>query len=160
LPHWQWTLKNGTLEPSINATTVKGTEGALTTFDLGKLQTASSLSLARTIIHELVHAYLLVYFKHEGLNAREEYPQVMEAWSKSKKPDLNKIHHQVMETVLIGDIAAALKEFSDMYNVPADRQLLMDVAWGGLDYRKNRSLSKLDKARIQKTILGEQNGAL
>lgn len=55
---WVWILREGNLPKDTNAETVPIAGGAITTLDYRKLKGAARLSIARTLIHELVHAYL------------------------------------------------------------------------------------------------------
>jgi len=67
-PGYNWNMKDGTLPANVNAQTTSGydrTTGTVTTtFDSQKFSNASDLSIARTILHESVHAYLVAYFEN------------------------------------------------------------------------------------------------
>ncbi len=62
---YNWRVKDGTLPANVNGQTSSVLSGgyATTTFDSSKFKSASDLSLARTLLHESVHAFLVVEFR-------------------------------------------------------------------------------------------------
>lgn len=64
-PGYNWEMKDGALPSSENAGTSpsydRATGTVTTTFDSQKFTNASDLSIARTILHESVYAYLITY---------------------------------------------------------------------------------------------------
>lgn len=160
IPKWNWELKEGTLPANTNGSTTLGTDGAVTTLDYNKLKKATNLAVARTIIHEAVHAYLTVYFRYDPLNAQKDYPGMLKAWSKSKHPDYNDIQHDQMVKSFVSDIGAALKEYgTHVLGLQIDDYIYNDLAWGGLDFSNNSQLSDADKVRIQNRLSAEQNNS-
>lgn len=89
--NWMWTVQESKLPENINAVTISTSDGMVTTFDYNKLSKATRLAAARTIIHEMLHAYLTLYFEYDALNAQEEFPMIVLAWNTSVKPDYNYI---------------------------------------------------------------------
>jgi hypothetical protein len=155
--YWVWTIGESKLPENINGITKLNAEGAATVLDYNKFQNASRLSVAGTILHEMVHAYLTLYFFRDGLNAKKEYPAILNAWMTSKKPDYNKIQHDEIVRSFIGDIAAALDEYSVMAGLNnADKDVYTDLAWGGLDFQDNIELTAEMKTRIQNRLVAEQ----
>ena len=154
--NWNWILEEGLLPENTNAITRYTDEGAVTTFDYNKLAKASNISVARTIIHELVHAYLLLSFKYNSLNAQELFPGIVKAWNNETNPDYNEIQHQEMALSFVDDIAFALKEVNERQGVVADNSIYLDLAWGGLDFQNNESLDVSDKERIQIRLVAAQ----
>jgi hypothetical protein len=151
-----WTLQEGSLPEYTNAITQLTTEGAVTILDYNKLSYASNLSVARTVIHELVHAHLLLFFAYETSNASKEYPGIPEAWYASSQPDYNAIQHEEMAASFVDDIALALKEYSETLNMFFDDSVYSDLAWGGLDFQNNTALEEADKKRIQLRLVSAQ----
>ncbi len=155
-PKWKWIVKEGTLPKNTNATTTLTSEGAVTILDYNKLKNATKLSVARTIIHELVHAYLTLFFKYDRLNANKTYPLILTAWQTEKKPDYNNIQHLQMELSFVDDIAIALKAYGNSINLLVNDNVYLDLAWGGLDFQNNEKLTGADKRRIQFRLSAEQ----
>lgn len=155
---WVWKVKEGNLPTHTNAKTERTREGVLTTLDYGKLKRASTLSVARTIIHEMVHAYLVLYFQLDGLNANKEYPEIVRAWQVTPDPDLNSIHHAEMANSLVDDIALAVKEYGLSVGHYVEDSVCRELAWAGLDFQNNDQLAEENKMRIQQRLSAEQLG--
>ena len=156
--NWNWTVQEGILPASYNGTTTQLLSGTvLTTLDGTKLTKATNLAVARTIIHELVHAYLTTYFRYDQVNASKDYPQILRAWQTQKNPDYNQIQHDEIEKSFVEYIAIALKEYSESIGLSyIDDTVYADLAWGGLDFNNNSRLSDEDKERIQLRLSAEQ----
>ncbi|MBD0278383.1 MAG: hypothetical protein ICV81_10540 [Flavisolibacter sp.] len=156
--NWVWKVKEGNLPKNTNALTIWTNDGAVTTLDYSKLKTATKLSVVRTMIHELVHAYLLLYFRFDGLNASKDYPQMVAAWNTTPDPDLNNIHHSEMATSFVDAITLALREYGRSINQSVQDSVYIDLAWGGLDFHNNNQLTKEEKMQIQQRLTTEQFG--
>jgi hypothetical protein len=156
IPNWNWKLKEGTLSTNVNGTTTLMAGGAITMLDYNKLQGATNIAIARTIIHESIHAYLTVYFRYDPVNAQKDYPGMLRAWQRAKHPDYNEIQHDQMEKSFVDEIAAALKEFGNSRGLNIDDYVYRDLSWGGLDFSNNNSLSDTDKDRIGNRLSAEQ----
>ncbi len=155
--NWNWTVQEGILPASYNGTTQLLAGTVVTILDGTKLTKATNLAVARTIIHELVHAYLTTYFKYDPLNAAKDYPQILRAWQTQKNPDYNEIQHDEIEKSFVEYIATALKEYSESIGLSSiDDYVYADLAWGGLDFNDNSQLSDEDKERIQLRLSAEQ----
>ncbi len=155
--NWNWTLQESTLPANYNGTTQSLLGAVLTTLDGTKLTKATNLAVARTIIHELIHAYLTTYFEYDPVNAAKDYPQILRAWQAQKNPDYNEIQHDEIEKSFVEYIAIALKEYSENIGLSAiDDKVYSDLAWGGLDFKNNSRLSDEDKDRIQLRLSAEQ----
>ena len=76
-PGYNWELKSGSLGGS-NAVTSQqynSTTGTVTTsFDPQRFTNATDLSLARTIMHEAVHAYIVASFGYDYAGAIKDFP--------------------------------------------------------------------------------------
>lgn len=154
--NWNWILEEGSLPKNTNASTRFTAKGAVTTLDYNKLAKATSISVARTIIHEMVHAYLLLSFQYNSLNAKKLFPGIVTAWNNQTNPDFNRIQHQEMALSFVDDIAFALQEVNERQGVVADNSIYLDLAWGGLDFQNNESLDDTDKERIQIRLVAAQ----
>lgn len=154
--NWNWILEEGSLPKNTNASTRFTAQGAVTTLDYNKLAKATSISVARTIIHEMVHAYLLLSFQYNSLNAKKLFPGIVTAWNNQTNPDFNRIQHQEMALSFVDDIAFALQEVNERQGVVADNSIYLDLAWGGLDFQNNESLDDTDKERIQIRLVAAQ----
>jgi hypothetical protein len=156
-PNWLWIVQEGLLPENNNGTTQLSEAGVTTILDFDKLQQATNLSIARTIIHEMVHAYLTLYFRFESINANKDYPQILEAWIQSEEQDYNKIQHDEIERSFVNDIALALVEYAATAGLTdVDEQVYTDLAWGGLDFQHNSQLTGTERERIQNRLVAEQ----
>lgn len=64
-----------------------------------------------------------------------------------------------MARSFVDDIALALKEYSSNIDVDVEESVLMDLAWGGLDFQNHEQLAEENKIRIQRRLNAEQLGA-
>ncbi|TDH18480.1 hypothetical protein EXU57_23045 [Segetibacter sp. 3557_3] len=154
---FKWIIREGALPDNVNAQIQATSEGASTIVDLEKFQDGTDLSVARTIIHEMVHAYLTLYFLYDHTHAKIDYPGIYSAWSSSMDPDYNKIQHDEIERSLMDDIAIALAEYSAITGLLLmDDYVYKDLAWGGLDYISRSDLTPDMKERIYNRLMAEQ----
>lgn len=155
--NWNWVITEGSLPENVNGRTQLTSGVAVTTLDYGKLKNATNLSVARTMIHEMIHAYLTLYFQYDAINANKEYPEILTAWQASEKPDYNKIQHAEIEKDFVEDIAESLNEFGQKVGLMSvDEKVYNDLAWGGLDFESNALLTETDKQRIKNRLSAEQ----
>lgn len=154
---WNWVITEGTLPENINGKTELISGIATTTLDYKKLKNATNLSVARTMIHEMVHAYLTLYFRHDGVQASIDHPDILSSWMASKNPDYNEIQHNEIEKTFLADIAESLNEFGQKAGlVNVAESVYTNLAWGGLDFEDNVVLTQKDKERIQYRLIAEQ----
>lgn len=155
--YWVWIIDEDDLPENANGETQLMPDGVLTILDYHKLKIASNLSVARTIIHEMVHAYLTLYFRYDAENATRDYPAILNAWVTSTDPDYNEIQHDEIERSFIVEIALALDEYSGIVGLnDVDKYVYSDLAWGGLDFQNNTGLTREIKQRIENRLLAEQ----
>ena len=153
---WSWVITEGPLQKNVNGSTQLTSGVAVTTLDYSKLKNATNLYVARTMIHEMLHAYLTLYFQYNTIEANKEYPEVVTAWQASKKPDYNKIQHAEIERNFVEDIAESLNEFGQKIGlISIDKSVYNDLAWGGLDFENDALLTETDKQRIQNRVSAE-----
>ncbi|WP_151086601.1 hypothetical protein [Hymenobacter baengnokdamensis] len=160
-PGYNWTVKDGHLAPNSNAFTSSGydisTNSVITTFDLQKFPDITDLSMARTMLHESFHAYLVAYFANDRNLANAEYSAMVDAYQVQHQ-DIQDIHHVEM-TFWVANIADALMQYgqSKGYNLPG--QFYLDMSWAGLEgTQAYKNLPAADKQRIQNTIVIELTG--
>lgn len=153
---WVWKVREGNLSRYTNAITEWTREGVVTTLNYSELKNATKLSVARTIIHEMIHAYLVLSFKYDS-NANKTYPGIVAAYrAVVPAPDLNEIHHHEMAISFVGEIATALQEYGRHLGLQVDNSVYRDLAWGGLDFQNNDHLADENKVRIQQRLDAEQ----
>jgi hypothetical protein len=159
-PGFNWTLIDEALPPNWNGSTnpIYNAGTVTTTFDSQKFTHASDLAIARTILHESVHAYLVASFKNDPTAYLLNYGQLMKKWQ-DKNGSLNDFQHDLMTKNFIVDIGIALKEYGASKGYNLTDQFCNDLAWGGLDGTTTfTNLSNSDKTRIMNVILLEQTG--
>ena len=124
------------------------------------LNTATDLSIAKTILHESIHAFLLASYFHEPELLQLNYPQLVEEWIKAKYPsELLNIHHEAIVRSFVADLAVTLKKYGELKGYDLQDQFYEDLAWGGLTSTKAYSeLSYSVRKRIEDVILIELKG--
>lgn len=156
---WVWTVREGYLPRHTNAETRMTPVGVVTTLNAATLASATRLSVARTLVHEMIHAYLVLHFRYDTA-APGNYPRIAAAYrGVVPEPDQNKVHHREMAFSFVGDIAAALKEYGRSLGLRVDESVYTDLAWGGLDFQNNDGLAEENKERIRQRLQAEQLGA-
>ncbi|MFN6090298.1 MAG: hypothetical protein ACK47E_16255 [Cyclobacteriaceae bacterium] len=162
IPTWNWEIKDGLLATNLNGITsaLNRSSGTVTTtIDTQKFLSSTDIAIARTLMHESIHAYLVGFFANDPLLANGEYHQLVTAWNTAKRPDLNELHHDEMVRSFVDDIAAALAQYSYSKGYDIPYQTLSDLSWGGLqDTRAFKNLPYSDRKRINDIISTEQYG--
>jgi len=159
---YNWALQNGFLNPGTYGSTGpydKQYNFVTTTFDASQWRNASDLSIARTMLHEAVHAYLLSYFADSPLLAAAQYSDLVDAYVAAGIANSNIPQHNFIAQDLLIDIAYALRQYgvNQGYNLPD--AFYMDMAWGGLEESKDfKNLSQRDKDRISDVLRIEATG--
>lgn len=162
-PGYNWTMQDGILGSDLNAITkstydkVAGT--ATTTFDSGKFQGGSDLAIAKTILHESVHAYLVTYFNVDAMAAQKTYSQYVEDYNTTAHHDMNIAQHDELVRNFVGSVAVNLMTYgkNQGYNLPD--QFYYDLSWGGLQETSAfKNFSQAVQQRIQDVIKIEQSG--
>ncbi len=138
VPGYNWELKDGVLTGGQNAFTSqlynRTTGTVTTTFDESKFKSSTDLSIARTILHESVHAYLVAYFKVDPLGASKSYPDLVSDWAKGIYGDQNTNQHAEFVRSFVNEIAVALEEYGITKGYSHSSQFYNDLAWGGLTH--------------------------
>jgi len=165
-PGYNWKLVDGVLPAGTNGQTDgsynSSFQGVVTKFDGQKYTAASDLAIARTIMHESVHAFLVDYFHSNTLMAQASYPELVQQWINTKNPSLNDIQHDNMVNTFVGQIAASLSAYGDQqgytFSTNTEKtQFYNDLAWGGLTNTKAfTNFPAATQARINDRLLSEQ----
>lgn len=98
----------------------------------------TDLSVATTMAHEVIHAYLISMLKDENKTLSDDFPTIYEAYVKQESTkDVNVVpdaHHNLIANKYVYAIAATIQEFHTGQVVPGDfpYQVYLDMAWGGL----------------------------
>jgi hypothetical protein len=161
---YNWNLYNGSLPAGTYGSTGaynRVNHSITTTFDASQWRNATDLSIARTMMHESVHAYLLTYFANTPALASASYPELVAAYAAaagSNNPNIP--HHNVMgQQDWLGDLAWGLKQYGQNqgYNLPD--QYYADMAWGGLETSQPfLALSQAEQNRIKDLLRVEATG--
>ena len=161
---YNWKLIDGKLPPNINAQTSQRFDAAskivTTIFDGEKFSKASDLSIARTIIHESIHAYLINHFRVEPGTANAAFPKLVQDYANQRYGgNANAIQHEEFARQYVNEIANALSEFDILRGYTHPRTYYEDLAWGGLEGTDAfTNLGDEDKQRIRDRILIELTG--
>ena len=108
------------------------------------LETATDLSIVRTVLHESLHA-TFVYMLEEGLltlpdgTADPDFADLVNAhldYISDLPANLNKAHHELMVS-FVGDIATSLSEYGQQNGYNLSPQFYNDMAWAGLTHIKD-----------------------
>lgn len=161
-PSYNWKLQSGTLPQGKNGSTGpydQATGRITTTFDPNQFTQATDLSIARTIMHEAIHAYLLTYFFNDRINANKTYPELVTAYAQSKNVTGNAAQHDEMVRGWIQEIGYSLKQYGQSQGYILTNEFYVNMAWGGLEGTPAfRSLTAAQQRQIHDTILTELTG--
>lgn len=130
----------------------------------------TDISVARTIIHEGFHAYLVFVYRYQNID--KSYKSLLDEYGSNYNNNANDTHHAffILENI-ISEIALALKEFGQKQGYNLSNQFYSDMAWGGLTHIKDPSNTnnyilnpifkeavpnQTDQQRILNTLSAEQ----
>jgi hypothetical protein len=160
-PGFNWKVKDGSAggnNAQTNSNYDRASDRVTTEFNTSNFTSGSDLAVAKTLLHESVHAYILAYFATEQ-NASKSYSQYVDDYYSSKRPDLNETQHNEMVRSFAGSIATLLQQYGQNQGYNLSYQYYNDLAWGGLHETKAfKALSLVDKERILDVINIEQSG--
>jgi hypothetical protein len=136
----------------------------------------TDLSVATTMAHEIVHAYLISQLKENktlGASVIYDFPTIYEAYVQQEITKNPKVlpdeHHELIAKKYVNSIASTIQEFHTGQPVTSGfpHQVYLDMAWGGLDKTKifnttypndpNHKNYK-DRERILGRIITEKKG--
>lgn len=156
---YNWRLTDGSLPASVNARTssVLSNGYATTVFDSSKLTGASDLSIARTMMHENMHAFLTIELRTNRASFNMTYPEMLKEYTNTKS--MNDLQHNEFVRSLIADFTRLLEGYGKSKGYKHSKQFYDDLAWGGLTGTNAFKLkSESDRRRISDTISIEQTG--
>ena len=164
------TFKSGILNGE-NAHTV----GSTITLDENYLKNATRLSIARTIMHESIHAYLNAYFYQYPDFQNKDFSRALQFYLNSFGKDMNGSQHELMVNY-VEAMSKALYEWDRHYNSghSADFDYCKSLCYAGLSYKtkdsagndiyedsdafKNMVPNKADRDKIKEKINNENTG--
>lgn len=129
-PTWDWVVYDINSGPYPGVTYDNYPNGAETYLAFDKIQNYTDLAVARLMLHESVHAYLVNYFHNDPVALGKEYPELLKMFFDNT--DTATAHHILMGDKLVNDVSIALKAYgvSKGYNI--GDEVYHDLAWGGL----------------------------
>lgn len=159
---YNWTVESGSIKGPAAGNTSSSfnmVSGTTTVFDSQKYPDVTELSWARTILHESIHAYLVTYFRLDGINANIKYSEMIRDWSNKINPDLNEIQHNEIARSFVKSIGDALEVYGISQGYNLSKEFYQDMAWAGLqDTKAFKELSSTEQKRILDTIATELTG--
>jgi hypothetical protein len=145
------------LNPGITGITNKSGNEIITRISSSYINTAATISIVRTIMHELIHAHLL--HLNYGNPGSDMFQSLLAFASAEGYTDQQELHHEFMPT-FIDVISQGFYQW-DQANNPGNvqpMQFYKDLAWGGLDgtsaFLANFP-NQSDRTRIQNVIQRE-----
>ena len=151
--------------PDATATTdpVATNSTSTTHINLNRVQYSTDLSMARTFVHEAVHAFLAYQYRYDRNAADLNYTEALNNYASQHNTNANDTHHVLyLQENLVTPIANALQEMGIKlgYNLP--HSFYLDLAYGGL-YNSNTTNTifnnlvpnQADRDRIKNRISAE-----
>ncbi|WP_017497941.1 hypothetical protein [Flavobacterium sp. WG21] len=155
--NYNWLIIKGNLSGN-NAGNTNGvvSDGKVTTtLNESDLSVSTDLSIAKTLIHECFHAYLVSVYRYRDID--KSYVNLVETYFKQFNKNVNDAQHNIFaDTNIVQEISVALQEYgtSKGYNLP--KLFYDDMAWGGLAETKAfKNLPQADQERILDRIYSE-----
>lgn len=141
------TFTNGITKNGANGST----KGTTITLNNNYLQTATQLAIARTIIHEMVHAYLNATYRNYSGFENKPFWFLLDDYfkkNKSKYKGANRLHHEFMKQY-VEAMAFSLQQWDIQYGTRRDL---------GFEYYKALSFGGLFQTDTNGTITTETDG--
>ncbi|MBL6447586.1 hypothetical protein JMN32_14805 [Fulvivirga sp. 29W222] len=166
-PPFNWKVKTGPSSGTAQTATAydRSTKTVTTAFDVTKFGSSSDISIARTILHESLHAWLVYWYREihsVGITEDEDYspsyPELLTLFSETN--DLQVSHHEFIADKFIGAITSSLYQYAISKGHNVEFGYIAALAWGGLQetdiFKNNFSLSQ--EIDISNIINIELNG--
>lgn len=131
--NFNWEISKGNLPTNTpgGTRTIVSDGLVTTTLNENDLSISTDLSLAKTIIHESFHAYLVYVYRYRDID--KSYVNLVDTYFKDFGNNLNNAHHNLIaNTNMIKDISSALKEYGVSKGYVLSQQFYDDMSWGGL----------------------------
>ena len=148
-PGYNWILKTtGSFEDGQIAVTPEAydrSRNAVTTrINTAQFTQATDIEVLKSILHEVVHAYLLTYNIYDPNGFVEDYIGMLARFGKNKAEQ----QHEEFANSFIQDIATALEDYGKAKGYTMDRQYYEDISWAGL-YGTDAFKAKPQSERIR-----------
>ena len=140
--------------PDNNATTtrIENSNEYKITFNSSYLNTATDLSIARTFIHEILHANLLYKFDKK----EDEFSSILVLFRETGNPSENYLHHQYIADHLVPTIANNLYEWCRGASLYVDYSYCEKMAWAGLigvpEYESHPKKSEIERINVNEKL--------
>lgn len=139
-----------------NTRRVAGVKDYIITLNSSYLSSATDLSIARTIIHEIIHAHLLYQVMEKS---GDDFDKLAAIWgSMNGNPDQSKEYQHEFMVGIRNTIAANLFEWCRQSVTPVTLDYCNDLAWGGLSKTTTfqEILTSKDRMIISTELLNEK----
>jgi len=131
----------------------------------------TDLSVATTMAHEIIHAYLISLLEDHLKNSSvgiNDFPTIFDAYVQQQASKNTSIlpdaHHELIADKYVNAIASTIEQFhlGDTFHSGYPRQVYLDMAWGGLKgtkiFNKTYPQGSADRDRILDRINTEMKG--
>ena len=156
---WNWVISSSSTLPNNSAAATPWPISSNTVVTLINEQysnSATQLSLARTIIHESVHAFLSYYYKYDTSCSNLSYGQLYNKFRQqyNNSTDMNAAQHYVQSLDFVNSISNSLQEYAIKKGINiSDPNYFKDMAWAGLmETTAFTQLPQADKERISSRL--------
>ena len=114
---------------------------------------ATDMSIARALVHEAIHAYILSYLDSDASSFTQTFPILFKNMVSKKygipNNNLERYHHEEVALNYVNSISEALADWDNNNHQP---QFYKDLAWGGLYetdiFQETELISNTDRTRI------------
>ncbi len=125
---------------------------------------ATKIAIARTLMHEMIHAYILSSIDALDVNSNvnpTDFPMIYQALlNQTYDNNPNQLHHMQMSRKFVLALRDALQEYD---NSTKSLQYYEDLAWGGLEQTSSFNtlfpVGSADRDRILATNAAEDNNS-
>ena len=156
-----WQLQAGPLPPNTFGSTHidYANNKMVTVLDDQKLQNATDLRVIGLLLHESVHAYLVLYYENDPSKFRLDYPALVEAMEQQSQSQQNNTQHALTVTDFKNEIGQIMYTYCTQLGYNVSLQYCQDLAWTGLGSTPAFiALSQREKTRIVNAINAETSG--
>lgn len=134
-----------------------------THINLSRVQNSTDLSMARTFVHEAVHAFLAYQYRNDQNASELNYTEALNRYASQYNTNANDTHHVLyLQENLITPIANALQEMGAKLGYQLPPSFYLDLAYGGLynssttnNIFNNLEPNQADRDRIKSRISAE-----
>lgn len=163
---WNVTIKEGDIGTNLNARTTAGRGAVSITFNATYLNQASNLSIARTMIHEMMHVYFtygLASTLDPGYNQFVEANNLLYNTEGQQLNNQNNAQHEQIANKYVEQLAIMLQSYAVSSGIESpDKNITLldyckDLAWGGLIGTEAYKLYAPNKEQIETHLFSEQS---